>query len=29
MFRVFDHVSYGLVLSETDPIAYGDLVVTP
>ncbi len=29
MFRVFDHVGYGLVLSETDPIATGDQVVRP
>jgi len=29
MFRVFDHLSYGLVLSETDPIATGDDVVQP
>jgi hypothetical protein len=29
MFRVYDHVSFGLVLSETNPIATGDLVTTP
>ena len=29
MFRVFDHLSYGLVVSESDPIAQGDEVVTP
>ncbi len=29
MFRVFDHLSYGLVLTETDPIATGDEVVRP
>jgi hypothetical protein len=26
---VFDHVSYGLVLAETNPIADGDQVVRP
>ena len=29
MFRVFDHLSYGLVLAETNPIADGDQVVRP
>jgi LysM repeat protein len=29
MFRVFDHLSYGLVLTETNPIANGDQVVRP
>jgi LysM repeat protein len=29
MFRVFDHISYGLVLAETNPIADGDQVVRP
>ena len=29
VFRVFDHVSYALVLSETDPIRVGDQVVRP
>jgi hypothetical protein len=29
MFRVFEHVSYGLVLNINDPIADGDRVVRP
>jgi LysM repeat protein len=29
MFRIFDHVSYGLVLAETNPIATGDQVIRP
>ena len=29
MFRIFDHLSYGLVLAETNPIATGDQVVRP
>ena len=29
MFRVYEHVSYGLVLDITNPIAYGDKVVRP
>ena len=29
VFRVFDHVSYGLVLDETTPISIGDQVVRP
>jgi hypothetical protein len=29
MFRVFDHVSYGLVVEITNPIADGDKVVRP
>jgi hypothetical protein len=29
MFRIFDHLSYGLVLDELSPIANGDKVVQP
>ncbi len=29
MFRIFDHLSYGLMLAETNPIANGDQVIRP
>jgi LysM repeat protein len=29
MFRIFDHLSYGLVVAESNPIANGDQVIRP
>ncbi len=29
MFRIYDHLSYGLVINATNPIAYGDKVEKP
>ncbi len=29
MFRIFDHLSYGLIVAETNPIANGDQVIRP